>query len=199
MDDIFGFLILGSMIALVVGLFKPSAFSRFIKKPTQKKVGLILGGLLFVSFIGLGLTADTKTTTNQETNTPSEEAVQAETTNSTIPTSTPQEITIDKSLTHKDLLAMSSKPKEIIGKTFEMDLYLEQQPTDISAEFITQTDTNDINTILMTCNMKTSDLAKLDGASAQKAIYDKTYRVEVTFREFNDLAGPYFKADCVLE
>ena len=64
MDDIFGFLILGSMIALVVGLFKPSAFSRFIKNPTRKKVGLILGGLLFVSFIGLGMTADTKTATS---------------------------------------------------------------------------------------------------------------------------------------
>lgn len=195
MDDLFGFLILGSLIALVVGLVKPGVFSRFVKNPTRKKVMLILGGLLFVSFIGLGMTADPKTSTNI----PTEEAAQAETTNSTIPNSTPEEIITDKFLTHKDLLAMSSKPNEIIGKTFEMDLYLEQQPTDISAEFITQTDTNDINTILMTCNMKTSDLAKLDGASAQKAIYDKTYHVEVTFKEFNDLAGPYFKADCALK
>jgi len=64
MDDLFGFLILGSMIALIVGLVKPGVFSRFIKNPTRKKVGLILGGLLFVSFIGLGMTADTKTATS---------------------------------------------------------------------------------------------------------------------------------------
>lgn len=63
MTDLFGFLILGSLIALVVGLIKPTAFSRWIKNPSRKKVGLILGGLVIVFFIGFGMTTDAKTTT----------------------------------------------------------------------------------------------------------------------------------------
>ena len=106
----------------------------------------------------------------------------------------------DRSLTHEELLNISqNNPDNVMGKTFEMDLYLEQQPTSVSAEFITQADTNDVNTILITCNMNSGDLDKLDGASAQKAIYDKTYKTEVTFKEFNNSAGPYYKADCALK
>lgn len=63
MTDLFGYLILASLIALIVGLFRPTAFSRWIKNPTRKKVGLILGGLLFTFFIGFGMTTDTKSTT----------------------------------------------------------------------------------------------------------------------------------------
>lgn len=74
MTDLFGYLILGSLIALVVGLIKPTAFSRWIKNPTRKKVGLILGGLVFVFFIGFGMTTDTKTSTstNNKESTPIE-------------------------------------------------------------------------------------------------------------------------------
>lgn len=63
MTDLFGYLILASFIALIVGLFKPTAFSRWIKTPTRKKVGLIFGGLLFVFFIAFGMTTDTKPAT----------------------------------------------------------------------------------------------------------------------------------------
>ena len=82
MTDLFGFLILGSLIALVVGLVKPTVFSRWIKNPTRKKVGLILGGLVFVFFIGFGMTTDTKTATSTANNegTPTETAKNASTT-----------------------------------------------------------------------------------------------------------------------
>lgn len=85
MTDLFGFLILGSLIALVVGLVKPTAFSRWIKNPTRKKVGLIFGGLVFVFFIGFGMTTDTKTATNTTNN----EAVPTETAKND-PTTAPQ-------------------------------------------------------------------------------------------------------------
>lgn len=84
MTDLFGFLILASLIALVVGLIKPTAFSRFIKNPTRKKVGLILGGLFVVFFIGFGMTTDTKTAS-----TSNEPTTQAQTVSSE-PTSAPQ-------------------------------------------------------------------------------------------------------------
>lgn len=85
MTDLFGFLILASLIALVVGLIKPTVFSRFIKNPTRKKVGLILGVLFIVFFIGFGMTTDTKTATN----TPSEPTPQAQSVKNE-PTSAPQ-------------------------------------------------------------------------------------------------------------
>src|SRR5687768_13525078 len=88
------------------------------------------------------------------------------------PSKEPEEMTLDKFLTHEQLLSVTKDNSEnLIGKTFEMNLYLEQQPTNISAEFITQTNTNDVNTILITCNMSPNDLVKLDGESAQEAIY----------------------------
>lgn len=84
MTDLFGFLILASLIALVVGLVKPSVFGRWIKNPTRKKVGLILGGLVFVFFIGFGMTTDT-----QKAKTSTEPATQAQTSNNE-PTSAPE-------------------------------------------------------------------------------------------------------------
>jgi len=86
MTDLFGFLILGSLFSLVVGLIKPTAFSRWVKNPTRKRVGLIFGGLLFVFFIGFGMTTDTKTATN----TPKKEVKQTETTAKVDPTTAPQ-------------------------------------------------------------------------------------------------------------
>ncbi|PIZ24780.1 hypothetical protein COY48_01115 [Candidatus Collierbacteria bacterium CG_4_10_14_0_8_um_filter_43_86] len=60
MANLFGLLLLGSLIGLVVGVIKPTAFSRFLKNPTRKKILQIFGGLLLVSFIGFGMTSDTK-------------------------------------------------------------------------------------------------------------------------------------------
>lgn len=152
------------------------------------------GGIIFAIFSLVGFIA-IATSNNSESLTPSPSpAIQAQ------PSKEPEEITLDKYLTHEELLSVTKdNPENIIGKTYEMSLYLEQQPTNISAEFITQADTNDINTILITCNMQSNDLEKLDGESAQKAIYTKTYPIRVNFKEFNNSAGPYFKADCNLK
>lgn len=84
MTDLFGFLILASLIALVVGLIKPTLFAKWIKNPSRKKVGLILGGLVFVFFIGFGMTTDTQTAT-----TSIEPSTQAETVKNE-PTSAPE-------------------------------------------------------------------------------------------------------------
>ncbi|NCQ56027.1 hypothetical protein COT86_00650 [Candidatus Collierbacteria bacterium CG10_big_fil_rev_8_21_14_0_10_43_36] len=70
MANLFGLLLLGSLIGLVVGVIKPTAFSRFLKNPTRKKILQIFGGLLLVSFIGFGMTSDTKTAISEPTNTP---------------------------------------------------------------------------------------------------------------------------------
>jgi hypothetical protein len=58
MQDIFGFLFLASLVALVIGLVKPKAFEKAIKNPSRKKVGLVWSLITLVMFFGVGLTAD---------------------------------------------------------------------------------------------------------------------------------------------
>jgi colicin import membrane protein len=90
MENLFAFLILASLVCLIVGLIRPSVFSRFIKKGlTRKKIGLVFGGAFIVSFILFGITAEPieKEMTTQENLTdtelqdetpPLEEAVEKE-------------------------------------------------------------------------------------------------------------------------
>lgn len=67
MSVLFFLLFLVSFVSLIVGLIKPTAFSRFIKgKITRKKIGLIFGISAFVFFILTGTFADTTTTKKQE-------------------------------------------------------------------------------------------------------------------------------------
>lgn len=67
MENLFVFLFLFSFVTLIVGLIKPSLFSRVIKNSTRKKVGLILGGITFVFLILIGTTIDTSSVdTNTE-------------------------------------------------------------------------------------------------------------------------------------
>ena len=56
MDTIGALLFIIAAIALIVGLIKPTVFSRLFKgnKPTRKKLSLIFGGLIIVSFVILG-------------------------------------------------------------------------------------------------------------------------------------------------
>lgn len=56
MANLFGFLSLASLIALVVGLIKPTVFTRFLGKGVnRKKVGLVFGvsTLLFMTLLGM--------------------------------------------------------------------------------------------------------------------------------------------------
>lgn len=57
MSNFFVVTLLLSLIGLVIGLIKPSLFVR-IKLPTRKLVGLVFGGLLLISLIGVGITAE---------------------------------------------------------------------------------------------------------------------------------------------
>jgi hypothetical protein len=84
MTDIFGFLTTASLIVLIVGLVKPPLFSRWIKNPTRKKVGLILGGIMFACFVGFGMTTDAQKATSTPTPQPTQEQAKSE------HTSTPQ-------------------------------------------------------------------------------------------------------------
>jgi|GEM_PF-1434860 len=59
MTDLLTLLLLASLICLIVGLIKPTAFSRFIKgEITRKRIGLIFGIAAFVFFVLFGITTD---------------------------------------------------------------------------------------------------------------------------------------------
>ena len=59
MEDIYLILVLVSLICLVIGLIKPSVFSRFMKSwATRGKAGLIFGLAMIASIVLLGITSD---------------------------------------------------------------------------------------------------------------------------------------------
>ncbi len=59
MDSLFLILFFASIVCLIVGLVKPSAFSRFIKGDiTRKKIGLIFGSSVVIFFILFGISTD---------------------------------------------------------------------------------------------------------------------------------------------
>ena len=70
MDNLFLLLFFASIICLIVGLVKPSAFSSFIKGDiTRKKIGLIFGGSVIVFLILFGISTDTSKKQGQTTQT----------------------------------------------------------------------------------------------------------------------------------
>jgi type IV secretory pathway VirB10-like protein len=73
MDNLFLILFFVSFVALIVGLVKPTAFSRFIKgEITRKKIATIFGIATVASFILFGITTDTSQN-NQATQQPATE------------------------------------------------------------------------------------------------------------------------------
>lgn len=62
MPTLFFFLMLTSLISLIIGLVKPSAFTKIFKKEiTRKKLTAIFGTAVIIFFLGIGFTAgDTK-------------------------------------------------------------------------------------------------------------------------------------------
>lgn len=59
MDNLFLLLFFASIVALVIGLVKPTAFSRFIKgEISRKKIGIIFGVATIASFILFAITTD---------------------------------------------------------------------------------------------------------------------------------------------
>ncbi|MEI7834053.1 MAG: Ltp family lipoprotein [bacterium] len=70
MNGLLSLLFFASLVCLIVGLIKPTAFSRFIKgEITRKKIGLIFGIATVVFFIMFGMTSDTS---NQSQSNPNE-------------------------------------------------------------------------------------------------------------------------------
>jgi len=69
MDNLFLLLFLVSLVCLVVGLIKPTAFSRFIKGDiTRKKIGIIFGITAFVFFVIFGIVTDSSKQTQSNIN-----------------------------------------------------------------------------------------------------------------------------------
>lgn len=67
MDDLFLLIFFASIIALVVGLVKPTAFSRFIKGDiTRKRIGKIFGIATIASFVLFAVTTDSSKNNNNE-------------------------------------------------------------------------------------------------------------------------------------
>ena len=61
MDDLFLALFFVSLVALIVGIVKPSLFSRIFRKDmTRKKLGLIFGSTAVILLILFGVTSETK-------------------------------------------------------------------------------------------------------------------------------------------
>ena len=66
MDNLFLLIFFASIIALVVGLVKPTAFSRFIKgEITRKKIGTIFGIATIASFVLFAVTTDSSKNNNE--------------------------------------------------------------------------------------------------------------------------------------
>ncbi len=82
MDNLFLLIFFASIIALVVGLVKPTAFSRFIKgEITRKKIGTIFGIATVASFVLFAITTDSSKNNNETTQQPVVENTQAVTEN----------------------------------------------------------------------------------------------------------------------
>lgn len=82
MDNLFLLIFFASIIALVVGLVKPTAFSRFIKgEITRKKIGTIFGIATIASFVLFAITTDSSKNNNEVTQQPVIENTQAVTEN----------------------------------------------------------------------------------------------------------------------
>ena len=82
MDNLFLLIFFASIIALVVGLVKPSVFSRFIKgEITRKKIGKIFGVATIASFVLFAVTTDSSKNNTEVAPQPVVENTQAVTEN----------------------------------------------------------------------------------------------------------------------
>jgi len=82
MDNLFLLIFFASIIALVVGLVKPTVFSRFIKgEITRKKIGTIFGIATVASFVLFAITTDSSKNNNEVAPQPVVETTQTVTEN----------------------------------------------------------------------------------------------------------------------
>lgn len=108
------------------------------------------------------------------------------------------EVDKEENLTHEQLLSIAqNNARSVLSNEYNMTLYLEQMPTSSTADFMSQLNSDDINTILISCSMNSSDLSRLDGDAAQKGQH-KPYNVSVSFEEYNEIVGLAYTAKCKL-
>ncbi|MFA5211172.1 MAG: Ltp family lipoprotein [Patescibacteria group bacterium] len=68
MENLFLLIFLGSFVCLIIGLIKPSSFSKFLKgEITRKRIGKIFGISIIVSFVLFGITTETPEDTDNQT------------------------------------------------------------------------------------------------------------------------------------
>lgn len=172
----------------------------------MKRVGLLI--IIVILFFPAVVNVFNSSSTEGNQNTKSSEHSQLENIEDTEEEQnnlSPSKAREDTQLTHDELLGISKKdPNSLIGKEYEMTLYLEQPPTTTQAEFITiLEDTWD--TILLTCNLSLQDISSLreeDILIFQYPTFPE-HRLRVKFLkhdtiEFQGNIGHYYKADCSL-
>lgn len=115
-----------------------------------------------------------------------------------LPSSSEESTNAVNTLTHADLLKLvRNDSNSVLKSTYTMTVYLEQQPTKNNAFFMSQNDPNSKETILISCDMSSTDVSKLDGESAQNRIKYPEYKMEVTFTKYvEDLS---YNANCSLK
>jgi len=131
MDNLFLLLFLVSLIALIVGLIKPTLFSRFIKGDlTRKKIGLIFGIATFVFFVLFGVTIDSSKTEKATTNNQqSEQVAEQKNENQQQTPTTEQPVKEEKNLKYQIIYELANERYDG-GKNY----YVLIDPVDLSSD-----------------------------------------------------------------
>jgi len=135
MNNLFVLLFLVSLVCLVVGLIKPTAFSRFIKgELTRKKIGKIFGISAVVLFVLVGITTDSsKKNDNQIAKQPIVENAQNNTT--TIP------------VVENKIEVSTPTPTKTVTKTMPVTTKAPAPTPTPAPTQVKQTDTSPISTV----------------------------------------------------
>lgn len=116
MDNLFLLLFFVSFIALIVGLVKPTVFSRFIKGDiTRKKIAAIFGIATIVSFVLFGITTDSSKN-NQVAQQPAMENTNEQTSapKDSVPTEQPQQKEITYEILERWTIPNGGEGKKIL-------------------------------------------------------------------------------------
>lgn len=114
------------------------------------------------------------------------------------PASSEKQADVIGAVTHADLLKLvRDDSNSVLKNKYSMTVYLEQQPTKNNAFFMSQNDPNSKETILISCDMSSGDISKLDGESAQKGIKYPEYKLEIEFTKYVEELS--YNANCSLK
>ncbi len=176
MDNLFLLLFLASLVCLIVGLVKPTAFSRFIKgEITRKKIALIFGIACFAFFILFGVTTDTDKTKQTNTNkTATEKVTQPKTETKTqeeTPKSEPAKI--EEKVPQYQIVYELSNIRYDGGKNF----YVLINSIDLASDNFK----NDIKTIV-------KKIVAEKGNKISIKIHDKKATLDLSYKQYGDMS-----------